>query len=75
MLQTVLYNFCTMVAIIACVTLITFCVSFIISMVIIAIDNIKQHKIKDQTLKQLYKKINSTIQDMDKQSIDKNNEQ
>ena len=75
MLKTISQNFCTMVVIVSCSALITFLVCLIINTITITIDLYQKKRIKDKLLRELHKKLDSTIQDMDKQSIDKNNKQ
>lgn len=74
MLQTVLQNFWTMVGIMACVAVIAFLVGLIITVITTTIDICQQKRIKDKLLRELYQKLNSTIQELDKQTVDKNKE-
>ena len=75
MLENILHNFCIMMVIVGCVTIITFLICLIINTITITIDLYQKKRIKDKLLRELHKKLDSTIQDMDKQAIDKNNKE
>lgn len=71
MLRTILQNFWNITCILFCILLITIFINFILTFIVTTIDMFKKRKIKDEIIAQLKKDMDNFIQDLNNESIDK----